>query len=202
MSPADRIDEIRSFTVVAVVLDDAQTGQQCSIYSPPFYSSPEGYKMCLRLYPMGDGNAHGSHMSLFFVLMRGEFDAILKFPFTFKVMFCLFDQSGHRKQHVIDSFVPDPTLNSFQRPRTEMNIASGISKFIAFSDIRQANSPYVRDDTMFIKVFVDFSQPADPSLGNVTGLNPALSTNTCHTSLESPTVQVKHKFTEDKTSNE
>ncbi|CAF4939818.1 unnamed protein product, partial [Rotaria sp. Silwood1] len=51
-------------------LIDAESERQTSIYSPPFYSSPTGYKMRARLYLNGDGNARRIHMSLFFVLMR------------------------------------------------------------------------------------------------------------------------------------
>ena len=65
--------------------------------------------MCLRLYPTGDGNCRGTHLSLFFVLMRSEFDGILKYPFCFKVFFCLCDQTG-RNEHIIDSFRPDSTF--------------------------------------------------------------------------------------------
>ncbi|CAF0769037.1 unnamed protein product [Didymodactylos carnosus] len=135
---------------------DAQSERQTSIYSPPFYSSPAGYKMRMRLYLHGDGNASRTHMSLFFVLMRGDFDSILKWPFNYKVTFCLFDQSG-QNQHIIDSFIPDTKSNSFQRPHSEMNIASEISKVFPLSIIQQDDSRYVRDDTMFIKVIVNFA---------------------------------------------
>src|SRR5690349_23642973 len=84
-------------------LADAQSERQTSIYSPPFYSSPTGYKMRARLYLYGDGNARRTHMSLFFVLMRGPNDAILKFPFNYKVTFCLYDQTPQLR-HIIDSF--------------------------------------------------------------------------------------------------
>ncbi|CAF4286818.1 unnamed protein product, partial [Rotaria sordida] len=106
---------------------DAQSERQTSIYSPPFYSSATGYKMRARLYLNGDGNARRTHMSLFFVLMRGPNDAILKFPFNYKVTFCLYDQTPQQR-HIIDSFRPDIKSNSFQRPRSEMNIARGIPK--------------------------------------------------------------------------
>ena len=56
---------------------DAQNGKYTSIFSLPFYSGRYGYKMCLRLYNMGDGIGKGTHLSLFFVVMRGEFDNIL-----------------------------------------------------------------------------------------------------------------------------
>ena len=51
---------------------EAQAGNVTSIYSPIFYTSRNGYKMCARLYPNGDGMGKGSHISIFFVVMRGE----------------------------------------------------------------------------------------------------------------------------------
>lgn len=140
---------------VCTGLDEAKAGRQAFISSLHFFSSSSGYKMQGRLYPAGDGNAHGSHMSLFFVLMRSDYDPILRFPFPYKISFCLYDQTATQR-HVIDSFRPDPKSASFQRPRSERNTASGIPKFVSLQTIQQENSPYVRDDTMYIKIFVDF----------------------------------------------
>lgn len=53
--------------------------------SAAFYTSKYGYKMCLRIYLNGDGTGRGSHLSLFFVVMRGQSDALLKWPFNQKV---------------------------------------------------------------------------------------------------------------------
>ncbi|CAF3987911.1 unnamed protein product, partial [Rotaria sp. Silwood1] len=151
----------------------AQSERQTSIYSPPFYSSSTGYKMRARLYLNGDGNARRTHISLFFVLMRGPNDAILKFPFNYKVTFCLYDQTPQQR-HIIVSFRPDIKSNSFQRPRSEMNIASGIPKFFPLSMIQQEGNPYVREDTMFIKVIVDFGDMPKTLLPYVLSLNPGL----------------------------
>ncbi|CAF2753029.1 unnamed protein product [Rotaria sp. Silwood2] len=140
---------------VSEKLADAIADRQTSIYSPPLYSSSTGYKMCMRLYMNGDGQARGTHLSLFFVLMRGDYDSILTWPFSYKVIFCLYDQTGSQR-HIIDSFRPDIKSNSFQRPRSAMNIASGIPKFLPLSIIQPANNPYVRDDCMFIRCIVDF----------------------------------------------
>jgi hypothetical protein len=152
---------------------DAQSERQTFIYSPPFYSSPTGYKMRARLYLHGDGNARRTHMSLFFVLMRGRNDPILKFPFNYKVTFCLYDQTPQLR-HIIDSFRPDIKSNSFQRPRSEMNIASGIPKFFPLAMIQQEGNPYVRDDVMFIKVMVDFGDMPKTLLPYALSLNPGL----------------------------
>ena len=154
-------------------LGDAQSERQTSIYSPPFYSSPTGYKMRARLYLNGDGNARRTHISLFFVLMRGLSDSILKFPFDYKVTFCLYDQTPSQR-HIIDSFRPDIRSNSFQRPRSEMNIASGIPKFAQLSVIEAEGNPYVRNDTMFIKVMVDFGNMHKSVVPYALSLNPGI----------------------------
>ncbi|CAF3665215.1 unnamed protein product [Rotaria sp. Silwood1] len=129
---------------------DAQSERQTSIYSPPFYSSPTGYKMRGRLYLNGDGNA--------------------------RLTFCLYDQTPAQR-HIIDSFRPDVKSNSFQRPRSEMNIASGIPKFCSLSTIQQEGNAYVRDDTMFIKIMVDFADTPKTLLPFALTLNPGFPIN-------------------------
>ena len=51
---------------------DAINGVKTALYSPPFYSAQFGFKMCAKIYMNGDGFGKGSHLSLFFVVMRGE----------------------------------------------------------------------------------------------------------------------------------
>ncbi|CAF0886320.1 unnamed protein product [Adineta ricciae] len=160
-------------TNVTEHMANAKSDQQTSIYSPPFYSSPTGYKMCMRLYFNGDGNSRGTHLSLFFVLMRGEYDMILTWPFSYKVSFCLHDLSGNQ-HHIIDSFRPDINSSSFQQPQTNMNIASGIPKFFPLSMLQATDNPYIRDDTMFIRCIVDFDSIPKTCLPYVANLNPAL----------------------------
>ena len=131
--------------------NDAVTGQQVSFYSPCFFTSRYGYKMCARIYLNGDGMGRGTHISIFFVVMRGQYDALLRWPFRQKVTFMLLDQDN--VEHVIDAFRPDPNSSSFQRPRRETNIASGCPMFCSLAELN--NHAYVRDDTMFLKIIVD-----------------------------------------------
>jgi len=132
---------------------DALSGNQVSFYSPCFFTSRYGYKMCARIYLNGDGIGKGTHISIFFVVMRGQHDALLRWPFRQKVTFMLLDQDN--AEHVIDAFRPDPSSSSFQRPRRETNIASGCPTFCPLSELN--NHAYVRDDTMFLKIIVDTS---------------------------------------------
>ncbi|XP_077986555.1 TNF receptor-associated factor 2-like [Glandiceps talaboti] len=134
---------------------DAISGRTLSIYSPYFFTSRYGYKMCARIYLNGDGMGKGSHVSLFFVIMKGEHDAILKWPFNQKVTFMFIDQSN--REHMIDAFRPDPESSSFKRPTGDMNIASGCPLFMALSLLDSGNQTFVKDDTAFLRIIVDTS---------------------------------------------
>lgn len=74
-------------------------------------------------------------------------------PFL-QVTLMLLDQSN--REHIIDAFRPDITSSSFQRPVSEMNIASGCPLFCPLSKLEGKNS-YIRDDTIFIKAIVDLT---------------------------------------------
>ena len=136
--------------------EDARTGKCTSMDSPPFYSKPNGrgYKMCLRLYMLGDGIGKGTHMSLFFVVMKGEFDNILQWPFTHKVTFKLINQCGGGCD-VVESICPNPFSSSFQKPKSDMNVASGCPRFVSIKELLQEG--FIVDDTIFIEVEVDTS---------------------------------------------
>ncbi|XP_048202311.1 TNF receptor-associated factor 2 [Perognathus longimembris pacificus] len=133
---------------------EAVAGRTPAIFSPAFYTGKYGYKMCLRVYLNGDGTGRGTHLSLFFVVMRGPHDALLRWPFNQKVTLMLLDQNN--REHVIDAFRPDVTSSSFQRPVGDMNIASGCPLFCPVSKMEAKNS-YVRDDAIFIKAIVDLT---------------------------------------------
>ena len=65
----------------------------------------------------------------------------------------LLDQDGGK--NIAQAFKPEPTSSSFQRPRNEMNIASGCPMFAPLSVLN--NASYVKDDTMFLKCEIDIS---------------------------------------------
>ncbi|XP_006037718.1 TNF receptor-associated factor 1 isoform X2 [Alligator mississippiensis] len=133
---------------------EAQTGQRLALYSPSFYTHRYGYKLCLKLFLNGDGAGAGTHLSLFLVVMRGEYDFQLQWPFQHKVTFSLLDQSGQR--HVSTSFRPLGTSSSFQRPVGKNNIASGLPEFFP---LRQLEAPsgatYLQEDTLVFQALID-----------------------------------------------
>ena len=130
---------------------DAIDGLITSIYSPPFYTGCNGYKMCVKAYLNGDGSGHTTHLSLFIVLMKGEHDALLRWPFNQRVSLTLLDQT-HRK-HITQSFNPKPESSSFQRPSSDMNVPSGFPRFVLNPVFN--NKDHVCDDVMYIKCTID-----------------------------------------------
>ena len=133
---------------------DAIDERITSIYSPPFYTSPNGYKMCIRAYLNGDGSGHTTHLSLFFVLMKGENDLLLNWPFDYNVLMILVNQNSRRD--IAQVFKPNPESSSFQRPQTDMNVASGCPQFAKLSVFDDED--YVKENIMYIKCIVDTSR--------------------------------------------
>ncbi|NXA34848.1 TRAF2 factor, partial [Eudromia elegans] len=140
-------------TDVGRKLQDSVTGRTVSLYSPAFYTAKYGYKVCLRIYLNGDGTGKGTHVSLFFVVMKGDYDALLPWPFRQKVTFMLLDQNN--REHVIDAFRPDLTSASFQRPVNDMNVASGCPMFLPLSKLQSPKYAYVKEDTLFLKCIIE-----------------------------------------------
>ncbi|NXX14980.1 TRAF2 factor, partial [Podargus strigoides] len=140
-------------TDVGRKLQDSVTGRTVSLYSPAFYTAKYGYKVCLRVYLNGDGTGKGTHVSLFFVVMKGDYDALLPWPFRHKVTFMLLDQNN--REHIIDAFRPDLTSASFQRPVNDMNVASGCPMFLPLSKLHSPKYAYVKEDTLFLKCIIE-----------------------------------------------
>lgn len=91
-----------------------------------------------------------------FVLLKLAYfiPTVISYLFDFQVTLMLLDQSN--REHIIDAFRPDVTSSSFQRPVSEMNIASGCPLFCPLSKLDGKNT-YIRDDTIFIKAIVDLT---------------------------------------------
>jgi hypothetical protein len=78
-----RIDNIRE----KITLAQRGSKSDSVIYSPSFYSLEAGYKLSLCIYPAGDNNQ--GYLSLYFVVMKGQFDEILQWPFQKRVYLSL-----------------------------------------------------------------------------------------------------------------
>ena len=125
-----------------------------SLYSPPFYTSPHGYRVCVRVYLNGDGIGKGTHISLFFFIMRSEQDNLLSWPFKQRVRFTLVHQKKSSLS-ITEAFVPDHNSPSFQKPKQDMNVASGFPKFARQSVLQDEG--FTQDNVIYIRCQVDLS---------------------------------------------
>ncbi|CAF1372607.1 unnamed protein product [Didymodactylos carnosus] len=158
-------------------LNAARSGQQRYLDSPPFFSSPTGYKMCARLYLNGDGNqSRGKFISLFFMLMPGEFDAILHWPFNFTIKFSLITQSDEQP-NIDEIFLPDSkSPNICGKPLLKPNEPIGIPQFYSLDLLLQK---YIKDGTMFLKINMEFGERFQILSSKIL---PPLASSTCTSS--------------------
>lgn len=72
-------------------------------HSPPFYTHPGGYRMCVSMNVRGDGMGRGTHSSLYVCLMQGCNDNHLTWPFRGEVTLQLLNQlqdGGHKQETI------------------------------------------------------------------------------------------------------
>lgn len=83
--------------------------------------------------------------------MRSEYDHLLEWPFSKKVTFRLIHPMDDSFS-IRESFQPDRSSVSFQKPKREMNIAAGCPQFIAKDELHVRN--FLIDDSIFIETIV------------------------------------------------
>ena len=123
--------------------------------SPPFYTEKYCYKLRLSIVPFGDGRGKNTHLSVFIIVMKGEYDAILSWPFKKEVKFILIDQQEDpvRRQNVIRKLTADNELKgNYDRPIRGENKGRGFPEFISHDKLYSRR--YIVDDTLFLQVEV------------------------------------------------
>jgi hypothetical protein len=108
--------------------------------------------------------------------MRGEFDAILHYPFFYKLIFCLYDQTN-QQDHIIEILPADVISRTYYRPQSEITVAGRMSKFVSLERLHQKYNQYIHDDTMFIKTIIDFQTIEKEVIPYAINLSPVLTTS-------------------------
>ena len=104
--------------------------------------------MKLRVFLNGEGSNRGSYMAVFFQLLKGDFDAILSWPFDYRVTITLL--GSNRAQDKVESFIPVGINKALDRPATEANKFLGYPHFLQLRDL----DSYIMDGTLFLKVAI------------------------------------------------
>ena len=76
-------------------------------FSPPFTTSPQGYKLCLKVFANGYSSGEDSHLSIYVCIMKGQHDDRLQWPFTGTIIIELLnwleDKGTYKKILTIDT---------------------------------------------------------------------------------------------------
>ena len=125
-------------------------------YSPPFYTHPGGYKMCTKVDANGDGDAAGTHVSVFACLMKGRNDDNLPWPFTGEVTFTLLNQLGNKNHHTRTILLQQDSEAGWKVVDGEL-AATGFGQrtFISHNKLYAPwNCQYLKDDCLYFRVKV------------------------------------------------
>ena len=119
------------------------------ITSPPFYSYPRGYKMCLEIYPNGYKTGVNKHLALFVSIMRGEFDDTLEWPFTGRVTI---DMYSNKLKQWTEIQVVDFKKSPLERKRDRLT--NGNWGYYQFLPQEQVAAEYmIKDETASLVCF-------------------------------------------------
>lgn len=129
--------------------------------SPYFYSHKYGYKMQLKVYPKGTGEAAGTHVSMFVVIVPGEFDDLLMWPFCGTITVHLINQrknGSNMVQTICYTLVNN--LQYRQKPSLnvddELRMGWGTFKLVALTELGEGPETgllierpvYLKDDCL------------------------------------------------------
>ena len=126
----------------------ARSGKVTVLHSAPCYTKQYEYKYCLRLYLHGDGKGRSTHVSIYFVVMKSEYDQLLIWPMHKKITFELINHDNEA-DNITESFVSNSSSSSFQRPKNNMNAASGCPMFISIENFLSGG--FIADNCAYIK---------------------------------------------------
>ena len=132
-------------------------------YSPPFYTHPGGYKMCLRVDADGYGNATGTYVSVFAYLMWGRNDDNLPWPFTGEVTITLLNQLADKNHcRCIVSF-PQDDRRVVGRRRAYTGHGQFIPQYKLARDADQ-NCQYLKNNCLYFEIKVHITKGMKPCL--------------------------------------
>jgi len=135
-----------------------QMGEDGNLHSVPFYTdrteSNYGYKLKVLIdkgrYVRTYDGLMMRGITLWIVLMKGEYDAILPWPFKNKLKITLIDQQEDlvERENFVTVFIPENNQDAFAKPVNEWNtpcVCCRIPKKTLYS------RRYLVDDTLFLQ---------------------------------------------------
>ena len=130
------------------------TSKSLELFTPPLFTERFGYKFCAKM--ILNGGATHEHISLYIIIMKGEYDEALHWPFPYFINATLINQD--QTKNIKYTLVPDPELPNFRKPTKELNPAIGFARFCSHDSLHIDN--FVTSDAIFINIEVEVSASA------------------------------------------
>ena len=141
-----------------------------SAFSPPIYSSPGGYKMCINVLPNGAGKGKGTHVSVYAYLMRGENDDHLSWPFTGTIVVELLNQLTDRNHHSVTTKMSednDVSQRILEGDRAKSGYGCHLYIAHSYLDYNAAkNCQYLMDDCLYFRFQINSAVAPKPWLSS------------------------------------
>ena len=122
------------------------------LQSEPLYSCINGYKMKVSFYPRGTKSNKIGYSSILLVIMKGEYDEALSWPFRHKVVFTLIDQKRdpEKRSNLSMELIPDPSehAKSCAKPTQVENPRFEFSRLCCI----YSAMGYIHDDSLLLEV--------------------------------------------------
>ena len=123
-------------------------------FSEPFTTSPQGYKFSMKVIANGYNTGKGSNVTISAIIMKGQHDDHLKWPFTgtiiIEVLNWIEDKRHHKQVYSID-----PNDELVRVTEEEYGKDFGFYKFISHASLpfnSSTNTEYLKDDCICIRV--------------------------------------------------
>ncbi|XP_037968203.2 TNF receptor-associated factor 6-B [Plutella xylostella] len=119
------------------------------LYSPGFYTSPNGYRFCIRL---NISPQNTSCFALHLHLMQTEYDDCLEWPFNGRISIAMINQYDSDLTQR-DTMMSNTNLIAFRKPTAEICLRGfGYTEYALVNDV--VRNGFVKNDTLIIRVFV------------------------------------------------
>lgn len=133
---------------------ESVSGKVTELFTPPLYTSRHGYKFSAKLLLNGEKRDQRErkvpHIAFYIVLLQGDYDEILQFPFPHKIKITLINMEKHDRD-IVHTLVPDDKVH-YQKPFCDMNPAIGFSRFCSHDSLYSEG--FVKGDAIYIKIEV------------------------------------------------
>ena len=143
---------------------------QCEEWnSPPFYTQPGGYRVCINVEANGYGVSKGTHVSVYVCFMCGKNDDNLSWPFRGEVTITLLNQLADENHHTDTVTYPEDMDDDSNRRvvDSDKGEAYGEERFIAHDQLGHNaanNCQYLKDDRLYFRITAKAADPVKPWL--------------------------------------